>query len=157
MSKPKPLQPGDDVPEFSTVDQQGKAYGRDSLLGTRYLLYFYPRDLTPGCTTQACDLRDVYDQFSKHQVQIFGISPDDEKSHQKFIEKYELPFSLLVDTGHKIACNFGVWGEKKFMGRTYDGVYRTSFLVGPDGKIEQTYENVKVAVHAQQVLDNLQG
>ena len=157
MNKPNPLQTGSPVPVFSTTDQDGKTYSNETLLGTRYLIYFYPRDLTPGCTTEACALRDEYEQFAKLNTLVFGISPDGEKSHRKFIDKHRLPFSLLVDEDHAIAKAFGVWGEKKFMGRTFDGVHRMSFLVGIDGKIEKTYAKVKPAEHAQQVLSDLQG
>jgi peroxiredoxin Q/BCP len=157
MNKPNPLQPGSPAPAFSTTDQDGKTHTNQTLLGTRYLLYFYPRDLTPGCTTEACALRDEHEQFTKLKTLVFGISPDGEKSHRKFIDKHSLPFSLLVDEDHAIAEAFGVWGEKKFMGRTFDGVHRMSFLIGTDGKIEKTYAKVKPAEHAQQVLTDLQG
>ena len=156
MNKPSPLQPGTKAPDFSALDQDGKEYGKASLLGSRYLIYFYPRDLTPGCTTEACALRDVYEDFSKHETLILGVSPDHAKSHRKFIDKHSLPFPLLVDEDHAIAEAFGVWGEKKFMGRTFDGVHRMSFLIGKDGKIEKTYEKVKPAEHALQVLNDLQ-
>ena len=157
MNKPNPLQPGSPAPAFSTTDQDGKTHTNQTLLGTRYLLYFYPRDLTPGCTTEACALRDEHEQFTKLNTLVFGISPDGEESHRKFIDKHRLPFSLLVDEDHAIAEAFGVWGEKKFMGRTFDGVHRMSFLIGIDGKIEKTYAKVKPAEHAQQVLTDLQG
>ena len=126
-------------------------------MGVRYLIYFYPRDLTPGCTKQACALRDVYDEFTQLNTLVFGVSPDGEKSHRKFVDKHSLPFSLLVDKDHEISKVFGVWGEKKFMGRTFNGVHRTSFLIGPDGKIEKTYSKVKPVEHALQVLKDLQG
>jgi len=157
MNKPTPLQPGSPVLVFSTSDQDGKTHSNQSLLGMRYLIYFYPRDLTPGCTTEACGLRDEYEQFAKLNTLVFGISPDEEKSHRKFIDKHNLPFPLLVDEDHAIAEAFGVWGEKKFMGRTFDGVHRMSFLISTDGKIEKTYSKVKPAEHAQQVLSDLQG
>jgi peroxiredoxin Q/BCP len=157
MNKPTPLQSGSPVPVFSTTDQDGKNHSNQTLLGTRYLIYFYPRDLTPGCTTEACALRDEYGQFAKLNTLVLGISPDGEKSHRRFIDKHRLPFSLLVDEDHAIAEAFGVWGEKKFMGRTFDGVHRMSFLIGTDGKIEKTYAKVKPAEHAQQVLADLRG
>ena len=156
MNKPNPLKPGAKAPKFSAFDQDGIEYHKESLLGTRYLIYFYPRDLTPGCTTEACNMRDVYEDIRELGVLILGISPDHAKSHRKFIDKYKLPFPLLVDEDHSIAEAFGVWGEKKFMGRTFDGVHRMSFLVGQDWKIEKTYEKVKPAEHAQQVLNDLQ-
>jgi peroxiredoxin Q/BCP len=157
MNKPTPLQSGSPAPAFSTTDQNDKTHTNQTLLGTRYLLYFYPRDLTPGCTTEACALRDTHQQFTKLNTLVFGISPDDEKSHRKFIDKNNLPFSLLVDKDHAIAEAFGVWGEKKFMGRTFDGVHRMSFLIDTDGEIEKTYARVKLAEHAEQVLSDLQG
>lgn len=155
MNKPNPLQPGMKAPDFSTVDQDGKKYSNVSLFGARYLLYFYPRDHTPGCSTEACALRDLSADFIKHHTMTLGVSPDNAKSHRKFIDKHQLPFPLLVDEDHAIAEAFGVWGEKKFMGRTFDGVHRMSFLVGTDGKIEKTYLKVKPAEHAQQVLNDL--
>lgn len=145
------------VPDFSTIDQDDKKYDPNSLIGTRYLIYFYPRDLTPGCTTQACTLRDFYSDFTKHKTLIIGVSPDNAKSHRKFIEKHQLPFPLLIDDNHAVAKAFGVWGEKKFMGRIFNGAHRISFLVGPDGIIEKTYEKVKPSEHAQQVLNYLNG
>ena len=157
MNKLNPLQPGSPAPVFSTTDQDGKTHSNQTLVGTRYLIYFYPRDLTPECTTEACALRDEYEQFAKLNTLVLGISPDGEKSHRKFIDKHRLPFPLLVDENHAIAEAFGVWGEKKFMGRTFDGVHRMSFLIGTDGKIEKTYAKVKPAEHAQQVLADLKG
>ena len=157
MNKPNPLQSGSPAPAFSTTDQDGKTHTNQTLLGTRYLLYFYPRDLTPGCTTEACALRDEHEQFTKLNTLVLGISPDGEKSHRKFIDKHSLPFSLLVDEDHAIAEAFGVWGEKKFMGRTFNGVHRMSFLIDTNGKIEKTYAKVKPAEHAREVLADLQG
>tara|TARA_B100002019_G_scaffold238362_1_gene213461 strand:- start:4163 stop:4636 length:474 start_codon:yes stop_codon:yes gene_type:complete len=155
MNKPTPLQSGTKAPDFSALDQDGKEYSKTSLLGSRYLIYFYPRDLTPGCTTEACALRDVYENFIKHDTLILGVSTDHAKSHRKFIDKNSLPFPLLVDEDHAIAEAFGVWGVKKFMGRTFDGVHRMSFLIGEEGKIVKTYEKVKPAEHALQVLNDL--
>ena len=155
MNKPNPLQPGNSVPVFFSTDQNGKTHSNQALLGKRYLIYFYPRDLTPGCTKEACALRDEHEQFAKLNTLVLGVSPDGEKSHRKFIDKHRLPFSLLVDEDHAIAEAFGVWAEKKFMGRTFDGVHRMSFLVGTDGVIEKTYEKVKPAEHAQEVLNDL--
>lgn len=155
MNKPSPLQPGMDAPFFSSIDQNGKTFDSKSLIGSRYLIYFYPRDLTPGCTTEACELRDAYHEFSNQNTLILGVSTDSQKSHQKFSDKYNLPFPLLVDQNHSIAEAFCVWGEKKFMGRTFEGVHRMSFLVGKDGKIKKTFEKVKPADHARQVLQEL--
>lgn len=156
MNKTTPLQPGDEIPEFNALDQDGKKYDRSALIGSRHLIYFYPRDLTPGCTTEACALRDVYKEFSMHNTLVLGVSPDGEKSHRKFIAKHDLPFPLLVDQDHALAKAFGVWGEKKFMGRTFDGVHRMSFLFCAKGRIEKTYDKVKPAEHAKQVLADLQ-
>ena len=157
MNKADPLLPGKGVPKFLATDQDGKVHSKETLMGVRYLIYFYPRDLTPGCTKQACALRDVYDEFTQLNTLVFGVSPDRAKSHRKFVDKHSLPFSLLVDKDHEVSKAFGVWGEKKFMGRTFNGVHRTSFLIGPDGKIEKTYSKVKPAEHALQVLKDLQG
>ncbi len=155
MNKPRRLQPGMDAPFFSSIDQNGKTFDSKSLIGSRYLIYFYPRDLTPGCTTEACELRDAYQEFSNQNTLVLGVSTDSQKSHRKFSDKYNLPFPLLVDQNHSIAEAFCVWGEKKFMGRTFEGVHRMSFLVGKDGKIKKTFEKVKPADHARQVLQEL--
>lgn len=124
-------------------------------LGKPVLLYFYPKDDTPGCTKQACMLRDAFPDFKKTGVTVFGISADSVKSHKKFAEKYELPFILLADEGKEVVNAYGVWGKKKFMGREYDGISRTSFLIASDGTIAKVYENVKAATHADLVLEDL--
>ena len=155
MNKPRPLQSGDEVPEFSVVDQDGNLYNRETLLGSCYLIYFYPRDMTPGCTTQACAFRDEYMNFSKLNILVLGVSTDGEKSHKKFIHKHGLPFPLLEDEDHSMAESFGVWGQKQFMGRVFPGVHRMSFLIGKEGKVEKTYEKIKPAEHAKQVLADL--
>lgn len=155
MNKPKPLQTGDTVPKFSSTDQDGNNVHSTSLLGTRYLIFFYPRDSTPGCTAEACGMRDLHAEFIIAKTRIIGVSPDEAKSHRKFIEKNDLPFTLLCDNQNVLAKAFGVWGEKKFMGRTYNGVYRMSFLVGKDGMIEKTYAKVEPAKHAKQVIADL--
>ena len=123
--------------------------------GSRVLIYFYPKDDTPGCTKQACLLRDAMPELSKLDAIVFGISPDSVKSHKKFADKYGLPFTLLADEGHAVADAYGVWGRKKFMGREYDGIFRTSFLIDEEGKIARVYENVKPELHADQVLADL--
>lgn len=119
------------------------------------LLYFYPKDDTPGCTKQACMLRDALPDFASLDVVVYGISVDSVKSHKKFADKYGLPFMLLADEKKKVVNAFGVWGKKKMMGREYDGISRTSFLIAPDGTIEKVYENVKPELHAEQVLEDL--
>ena len=119
------------------------------------LIYFYPKDDTPGCTKEACAIRDAFPQFDASRAVVLGISPDSVRSHKKFAEKYELPFTLLADEGHVVADAYGVWGRKKFMGREYDGIMRTSFLVRPDGDIAKVYEGVKPERHAAEVLADL--
>lgn len=138
--------------DFTLLDQDGVAHTLSAHKGSRILLYFYPKDDTPGCTKQACALRDTMPELNALEAIVFGISPDSVKSHKKFAEKYGLPFTLLADEGHAVASRYGVWGRKKFMGREYDGVFRTSFLVDREGKIEAVFENVKPETHAQEVL-----
>ena len=120
------------------------------------VLYFYPKDDTPGCTTEACRFRDDYSAYQDAGVTILGVSPDTPKSHAKFKEKYQLPFTLLADEGHTVADMYGVWGPKKFMGREYEGVLRTTFLIDPDGNIARVFENVKPADHSREILEALQ-
>ncbi|HRH55679.1 MAG TPA: thioredoxin-dependent thiol peroxidase [Candidatus Paceibacterota bacterium] len=144
--------PGSVAPDFTLQDQDGVAHTLSSHHGSRVLLYFYPKDDTPGCTKQACALRDAMPELSKLDAIVFGISPDSVKSHKKFAEKYGLPFILLADEGHAVADAYGVWGPKKFMGRSYDGIARTSFLIDRDGTIETVFENVKAEKHADEVL-----
>ena len=116
------------------------------------MLYFYPKDDTPGCTTEACKFRDDYSAYQEAGVVILGVSPDSPKSHAKFKAKYQLPFTLLADEDHKVCEMYGVWGRKKFMGREYDGVLRTTFLIGEDGVIKKVFEDVKPADHSAEVL-----
>jgi peroxiredoxin Q/BCP len=151
----KPLLEGCSVPDFKTTDESGKIYSSDSLKGSTTLLFFYPRDNTPGCTLQACGLRDRYMQFSEIPVSIFGLSGCSVSSHQRFSAKNSLPFPLLMDEDNKIAKLFGVWGEKKFMGKTFDGIHRTSFLISKKGKILRTYLKVKPKLHTQMILEDL--
>jgi peroxiredoxin Q/BCP len=143
---------GTTAPAFKTTDQNGEAVSLKDLKGKKVVLYFYPKDDTPGCTKEACSFRDAYSKFKKKGITILGVSPDSEKSHQKFIAKFELPFTLLADKDHSIADAYGVYGEKKFMGRTYMGVYRTTFLIDEKGKIKKVFEKVKPEDHADEVL-----
>jgi len=143
---------GTTAPAFKTTDQNGETVSLKDLRGQKVVLYFYPKDDTPGCTKEACSFRDAFAKFKKRGITILGVSPDKEKAHQKFIAKYELPFTLLVDTDHSIADAYGVWGEKKFMGRTYMGVHRTTFLIDEKGKIKKVFEKVKPEDHADEVL-----
>ena len=146
------LSAGTQAPDFKLNDSEGQPHELKDYRGQTIVIYFYPKDDTPGCTKEACSFRDAYADFKKAGVTLIGISPDSEKSHTKFIEKYELPFTLLSDPDHKVCEAYGVWGLKKFMGREYDGVYRTTFVIGPEGEIKHVFENVKPADHSQEVL-----
>lgn len=152
MSK---LKIGNAAPDFKTTDQDSKPHKLSDYKGKWVLLYFYPKDDTPGCTKEACAIRDMMPDFKKLKLQVFGVSIQDTKSHKKFAEKYDLPFTLLVDDEKKIVNKYGVWGKKKFMGREYMGTFRTSFLIDPKGKIVKIYENVKPEIHANEVLEDL--
>lgn len=143
------------APDFELQDENGKERRLSEFRGKPVVLYFYPKDDTPGCTTEACSFRDAYADYTAAGVTVLGVSPDAPKSHTKFKEKFSLPFTLLADTDHKVAEAYGVWGRKKFMGREYDGVFRTTFLIDPDGKIMKVFENVKPEGHSQEVLATL--
>ena len=146
------LQVGDKAPSFTTRDQTGKPFKLSSLKGKKVILYFYPKDLTSTCTIQACNLRDNHAQLTKKGFVVIGVSPDDEKSHQKFITKNNLPFTLITDTDHAIALAYGVWGEKKMYGNTYMGIHRTTFIIDAKGKIERIITKPKSSTHAQEIL-----
>jgi peroxiredoxin Q/BCP len=146
------LKEGSTAPAFKTKDANGKTISLKDLRGQKVVLYFYPKDDTPGCTKEACSFRDSFSQFKKKGIAVLGVSPDKEASHQKFVTKYKLPFTLLADTDKSIAEAYGVWGEKKFMGRTYMGVHRTTFLIDEKGKIKKIFEKVKPEDHASEVL-----
>ena len=146
------LSSGLEAPQFELKDGEGNVHTSQDFLGQTFVVYFYPKDETPGCTKEACSFRDSYADFKEAGVDIIGISPDSEKSHSRFIQKHELPFILLSDPDHKVCEAFGVWGPKKYMGREYEGVYRTTFVIGPDGMIKHVFENVKPADHSQEVL-----
>lgn len=146
------LTAGNKAPDFDLMDNDGKLHKLSDYQGKTIVVYFYPKDDTPGCTKEACSFRDAYADFREAGVEVIGISPDNEKSHNKFIQKYELPFVLLSDTDHHVCEAFGVWGLKKYMGREYEGVYRTTFIIGPDGLIKKVFEDVKPADHSQEVL-----
>lgn len=145
---------GDKIPEILGRDANGKEIKASDYLGKKFALYFYPKDNTPGCTSQACSLKDGYSDLQNAGLDVIGVSVDDEKSHQKFITKYELPFPLIADTDKKLVEAFGVWGEKKMYGRTYFGTYRTTFIIDEEGKVEHviTPKNIKVKEHAAQLL-----
>ena len=146
------LAEGDIAPDFTARDQTGADVKLSDLRGRRVVLYFYPKDDTPGCTKQACSLRDGFSAFEEKNIKVLGVSMDDEKSHKKFIQKYELPFALLVDTDHAIADAYGSYGEKNFIGKNYRGVLRKTFLIDEAGKIVKVFNQVKVDEHANEVL-----
>jgi thioredoxin-dependent peroxiredoxin len=146
------IQEGKPAPDFELASDSGDTVKLSELRGKPVVLYFYPKDDTPGCTTQACGIRDVYGEFERAGAVVLGVSPDDETSHVKFRQKYELPFALLADTDHRVAEEYGVWGEKKYMGRTYMGVNRSTFVIAPDGTVKKVMRDVKPATHADDVL-----
>lgn len=148
-------QAGTIAPDFTLLDQDGVSHTLSTHRGNRVLLYFYPKDDTPGCTKQACMLRDAMPEFSKLDAIVYGISADSVKSHKKFAEKYGLPFTLLADEGHAVSESYGVWGTKKMMGKEFQGISRTSFLIDRDGRIQKVYEKVKPELHAGEVLQDL--
>ena len=146
---------GDAVPTFEMTADDGSTVSDASLRGTRYVLYFYPKDDTPGCTAQACGLRDSFGAVAATGVEVFGVSPDSVTSHIRFREKHGLPYRLLSDAGHAAAEAFGVWVEKSFRGRTYHGNERSSFIIGPDGRVEHVLPLVKATEHVGLLLDAL--
>ena len=149
------LIPGAKAPAFSAPDQTDKMVSLGDFKGKTVVLYFYPKDDTPGCTTEACSFRDEHSALQKKGVVVLGVSPDSAKSHQKFIEKFTLPFSLLADTDHKIAEAYGVWVEKSMYGKKYMGVERSTFVIGPDGKLKAVHRKVKPAEHVAELLKEL--
>ena len=144
---------GDKAPDFNLKDQNGDDVSLSSLKGKRVILYFYPKDDTPGCTIEACNFRDDFSLFTDRNTVILGVSPDGEQSHQKFIKKFDLPFSLLCDEDHSVAEKYGAWGEKNMYGRKYMGIIRTTVQIDKDGMIEQIYEKVKAKIHSKEILD----
>jgi peroxiredoxin Q/BCP len=146
---------GEPAPDFTLTSDAGRQVTLSDLRGKQVVLYFYPKDDTPGCTTQACGIRDVYGEFEQVGAVVLGVSPDSEASHVKFKEKYDLPFTLLADDGHQVADEYGVWGEKKFAGRTYMGVQRSTFVIAEDGTLKKVLRSVKPATHADEVLESL--
>jgi peroxiredoxin Q/BCP len=146
------LKEGDKAPDFAVADANGKTVRLKDLRGKKVVLYFYPKDDTPGCTKEACAFRDSFAKFKRRGIEVFGVSLDSEKSHQKFIQKYDLPFGLLADTGKEVSEAYGTYGEKKFMGRKYMGNHRMTFLIDEKGKIKKVFERVKPEEHAEEVL-----
>lgn len=146
------LKPGDKAPAISAPDQNGSIRTLKDFEGKKLVLYFYPKDDTPGCTAEACSLRDNYNELLNQGYAVVGVSPDNEKKHQKFIAKYELPFDLLADTDNKIATDYGVWVEKSMYGRKYMGIARTTFVIDENGNIAEIIDKVDTAKHAGQIL-----
>lgn len=146
------LKAGDDAPDFTARDENGNEINLEKLRGQKVALYFYPKDDTPGCTKEACSLRDSDDIFKEKNIKVLGVSIDDEKSHRKFIEKYNLPFTLLADTDKTLVNLYGVWGEKSMYGKKYMGVLRKTFLIDEQGKIVKVFDKVNVSEHAEEVL-----
>ncbi len=151
-----PISPNNPAPDFELLDETGTLRRLSDYRGKPVVLYFYPKDDTPGCTKEACSFRDDYSEYDKAGVVILGVSPDSPKSHAKFKEKYNLPFTLLADEDHRVCELYGAWGRKKFMGREYDGVLRTTFLIGLDGTILRVFPDVKPEGHSKEVLAALE-
>jgi len=149
------LKEGDKAPDFAVPDANGNTVRLKDLRGKKVVLYFYPKDDTPGCTKEACAFRDSFSKFKRRGIEVLGVSLDSEKSHQKFAQKYDLPFGLLADTDKKVSEAYGTYGEKKFMGRKYMGTHRVTFLIGPDGNIRKIWPAVKPEAHAKDILQAL--
>lgn len=147
------IKEGNAAPDFTGTDENGEEVKLSDFRGQKVVLYFYPKDDTPGCTKEACSFRDNFSTLTNENIKILGVSADNEKSHRKFIAKYDLPFTLLADTDHAIADAYGSYGEKQFMGKTYTGVLRKTFLIDEDGKIKKVFDKVKVEEHADEVLE----
>ena len=149
------MKPGDLIPEILGVDETGREVKRSDFEGRNLVLYFYPKDNTPGCTAEACSLRDNIDALKAKGYEVLGVSTNNDASHRKFIEKHELPFHLIADTDHRLTEEMGAWGEKSMCGRKYFGTLRTTFLVGPDGVITDVFgpKQIKTKEHATQILD----
>ena len=146
------LKAGDTAPDFESIDQDGNPIKLSDFKGKKVILYFYPKDNTPGCTAESCNLRDNYDMLQKNGYIVLGVSSDNEKSHRKFIDKHELPFSLIADTDKSVHEKFGTWGEKSMYGKKYMGTLRTTFVIDENGKIEEVIEKVKTKDHTAQIV-----
>jgi len=149
---PSKLKEGDKAPDFAVPDAEGKMVRLKDLRGKKVVLYFYPKDDTPGCTKEACSFRDSFATFKRRGIEVLGVSLDNERSHQKFAQKYSLPFRLLADTDRAVSEAYGTYGEKKFMGRTYMGNNRMTFLIDEKGKIKKIFSKVKPEDHSEEVL-----
>ena len=150
------IEEGNQAPDFELESDSGETVRLSDFRGRPVVLYFYPKDDTPGCTAEACEFRDAYDVFRERGVEILGVSPDDVRSHEKFKTKHELPFTLLADPDHKVAEAYGVWGERSFAGKKYMGINRSTFVIDEDGNVARAMLGIKPAGHAAQVLDELQ-
>ncbi len=148
------LQPGDDAPDFTGTLQDESTVSLSDYAGKKLIIFFYPKDDTPGCTAAACSLRDNFGELQEKGYELLGVSPDKPAKHQKFIAKHDLPMPLVADEAHEMMDAYGTWGPKKFMGREYDGVIRTTFVINEEGKIDRVYKKVKTKVHAEQILDD---
>jgi peroxiredoxin Q/BCP len=151
------LKEGDKAPDFSLQDDSGKEVSLKDLKGKKVVLYFYPKDDTPGCTKEACSFRDDYSKYKKANTVIYGVSKDSVDSHQEFKKKYSLPFPLLVDTDAKLAQQYGAWGEKNMYGKVSMGLIRSTFVIDENGKLEKIYQNVKVDGHSEALIEHLSG
>ena len=147
------LKVGDKAPDFCIQNEDGKLCKLSDYKSKKLVLYFYPKDNTPGCTAQSCNLRDNYLKLKKKGFEVLGVSRDDQQSHQKFIGKFDLPFSLLADIEKTVINAYGVWGPKKFMGKEYEGIHRTTFLINEDGVIDYIFNKVKTKEHSEQILE----
>ena len=148
------LKIGDVAPSINAKDQNGEVFTLEQAKGKKLVLFFYPKDDTPGCTKEACNLRDNYKELQQNGYEVVGVSADNEKKHQKFIGKFDLPYTLLADVDMKVINDYGVWGEKKFMGRIFDGIIRTTFIIDEEGKIEDIIDKVVTKDHTAQILKN---
>ena len=149
------LTEGDRAPAIDALDQEGKQITLEEYREKKLVLYFYPKDNTPGCTAESCDLRDHYDQFLQQGFEVIGVSADSEKSHQKFIAQHQLPFRLISDTGKKVLQDYGAWGEKKLYGKTYMGILRKTFIINEEGVIIKIIDKVKTKEHSTQIFNDL--
>jgi peroxiredoxin Q/BCP len=152
VTKVDKLKVGDKAPDFTMKNQEGKEYSLKDYKGKKVVLYFYPKDDTPGCTAESCNLRDNYSSLKKKGYEVIGVSVDSEKSHKKFATKFDLPFNLLADTEKKMVNDYGVWGEKSMFGKKYMGIIRTTFIIDETGKIEKVIKDVETGDHTAQVL-----
>lgn len=150
----KTLQEGEQVPSFTSKDQDGNPVSLSDYKGKKLVVFFYPKANTPGCTAEACNLRDNFKKLQEEGYELLGVSADGEKQQKNFKEKYDFPFPLLADEDKEVINAFGVWGPKKFMGKEYDGIHRTTFVIDENGKVERVIEKVKTKDHAAQILEN---